>query len=77
MGPSARWAEMDSPVKPANDAKGGGCRHHPVTPAKAGVQATVVSCALWRYRIGWPTKPLDSGFRRNDGGDWPLASQTY
>ena len=35
----ARWGDMDSPVKPANDAKGAdGCPHDPVTPAKAGVQ---------------------------------------
>ena len=24
MAPPARWTKMDSPVKPANDAKGGG-----------------------------------------------------
>ena len=43
MSPPARWGDMESPVKPANDAEGrggkeGGCPYRFVTPAKAGVQ---------------------------------------
>ena len=43
MSPPARWGDMESPVKPANDAEGrgarrGDCPYPLVTPAKAGVQ---------------------------------------
>ena len=39
MGPFARWAKMDSPVKPANDAGG---VHRSLTQPQAGAAAVLV-----------------------------------
>ena len=53
MSPPAPWGDMDSPVKPANDAKGGVTVHTP-----SSLQRKLESRADY---------PLDSSFRWNDG----------
>ena len=54
MSPPARWGGMESPVKPANDAEGGGVTVH-------------TASSLQRKLESRTAHPLDSSVRWNDG----------
>ena len=67
MAPPARWGDMDSPVKPANDAKGvGGC---PSIPPRHSSESwspgrTIRWIPAFAGMTGWGVAPLPPPFDR-------------
>ena len=71
MTPAARWTQMDSPVKPANDERERGetgaiCHSHPTTSPSGLTGGSMTPPARW-MKMDSPVKPA------NDEREWGKA----